>query len=324
MSKVVISNMMRCRNKQSFFALYQIQTKIHKIDPNIDVEFHILWDTDNNIKERQDDDHWSNLIDKHIHNLVSYDRQFFRDYVKNYYGQSDTSKFEAWGPPSYHIFMGHYLRRVKLFDYYLIYDDDVLLNDDFSLVLNLILNKVPVLISEPMNSACDKVLFNKLVEIYGGEFVNIYRNRNPHLFGFNAGFQGIDLAIYDQFLSVDRFEHMLSLFDMRSPFREDGTEIWGDERFKLDTQQQSFFSLMNTVLSRNPPHILDPNEYFVAPSWGRHPVYGELNPQDELDGWTVCLKSKISHFIGHTHGQGKPRVLLKKIDEYLQKEGFEL
>lgn len=321
MSKVIISNAMRCKSKQSFFALYQIQTKIHKLNPNVDVEFHILWDTNENVPERRDDPTWAALIDTHIHNVHSYTRDFFKEYVVRYYGQTDTDKFDDWFP-SYHIFMGHYLRRVKLFDYYLIYDDDVLLNDDFSLVLNLLLEQIPVLLSEPMNSSCDKVLFQKLVNIYGLDFIERYNARNPYQLGFNAGFQGMDLSIYDQFLSTDRFASLLSLFDMRKPFNEDGTEIWGNERFRLDTQQQSFFSLMNVVLSRNTPYILNPNEYFVAPNFGYHPVYGQLDPEGEMDGWTACLGSKISHFIGHTRGQGKPRVLLQKIDEYLTNEGF--
>jgi hypothetical protein len=323
MSKVVIANMMRCKNKQSFFAMYQIQSKIHKINPDVDVEFHVLWDTDENVKEKRDDPRWASLIEKHIKNIQPYTRQSFKDYAQQYYGISDTTKFDLW-VPSYLLLMAHYLRRVKLFDYYLIYDDDVLLNDDFSLVLNLMLQKIPVLISEPMNMACDKVFFNKLVQLYGNDFLERYKERNPSSIGFNAGFQGIDLSLYDHFLSTDRFQYLLSLFDMRSPFNEDGTEFWGDERFILDTQQQSFFSLMNVVMAKNVPYILNPQEYFVVPSWGRHPIYGELSPADGLDGWSVCLKSKISHFIGHTHGQGKPKVLLNRIDEYLKSEGFEI
>lgn len=322
MDKVIISNMMRCKSKQSFFALYQIQHKIHTINPNVDVEFHILWDTDENVKEKQDDPTWAPLIDTHIKNIVPYNRQFFKDYVSDCYHQKNLTKFDAW-IPSYHLFMAHYLRRVKLFDYYLIYDDDVLLNDDFSLVLDLMLKKIPVLISEPMNAACDKVLIQKLVDIYGNDFFGRYQHRNPNLLGFNAGFQGIDLVMYDHFLSADRFEYMMSLFDMRAPFNEDGTEIWGTERFLLDTQQQSFFSLMNTVLARNTPYILNPEEYFVLPNFGRHPVYGEIDPYGELEGWGPCLKSKISHFIGHTHGKGKTKVLLDIVDERLREWGFD-
>jgi len=321
MSTVIVSNMMRCKNKQSFFALHQIQNKIHKINSNINVEFHILWDTDTSVADKNDDPYWGNLIDTKIPNLHSYTRQFFKDYVKNYYGEVDVDRFDDFFA-IYFIFMAHYLRRVKLYDYYLIYDNDILINDDFSFVLDLILQQIPVLIAEPMNQACDKVLINKLVDLYGQEFIQHYTTRNPDLLGFNAGFQGIDLSIYDQFLSVDRFKDMLGLFDIRSIYKEDGTELWGQERFTLDTQQQSFFGLMNVVLSRKTPHILNPKEYFVVPNFGVHPTRGEIHTTDELDGWGFCLESKISHFIGHTQGKGKPKVFLDKVDEYLTKEGF--
>ena len=129
--------MMRCKNKQSFFALHQIQNKIHKINSNINVEFHILWDTDTSVADKNDDPYWGNLIDTKIPNLHSYTRQFFKDYVKNYYGEIDVDRFDDFFA-IYFIFMAHYLRRVKLYDYYLIYDNDILINDDFSFVLDLI------------------------------------------------------------------------------------------------------------------------------------------------------------------------------------------
>lgn len=319
--KIVISNMMRCRNKQSFFALHQIQNKIHEINPTIDVEFHILWDTDESNSEKRDDPKWSSLIDAHIKNIHNYDRQFFKDYARQTYGMDDVEKFDVW-MSSYFILMGQYLRRVKLYDYYLIYDDDILINDDFSHVLSLMLQEVPVLITEPMNMNCDKVFFRQFVNLFGTEFVEIYNQRNPSAAGFNAGFQGIDLSIYDNFLSVDRFKELLSLFRYDSIYDADGNEIWGPERFAIDTQQQSFLSIANVVLSRKIPHILNDKEYYVVPNWGRHPMFGELNPQDELEGWGLCLKSKISHFIGHTRGKGKPRIFLEKVDKYLSERGF--
>lgn len=315
-NKIVIANMMRCKNKQSFFALHQIQEKILNNDSSIDVEFHILWDSDDNNLEKKDDIYWANLIDSYIHNIHSYSRDFFKEYVIQMYGIDDVDKFDEW-IPIYHILMAHYLRRVKMFDYYLIYDDDVLINDNFENVTELLKKKIPVLISEPMNYNCDKVLLNKLFQLYGENFFNRYKNRNPKYHGFNAGFQGIDLSIYDDFLSVDRFGELINLFDIRNFFDDNGNEIWGTERFLLDTQQQSFFSLMNVVLSKKEIHILDPNQYYVLPNWGTHPVHGEINPNDELQGWGLCLSSKISHFIGHTHGKGKPKVFLEKVDEYL-------
>lgn len=321
--KIVIANMMRCKNKQSFFALYQIQNKIHKLYPEVDVEFHILWDSDDTIQEKRDELYWVDLIDKHIPNIYSYNRQFFKNYAKNIYGVNDVDIFDRW-IPIYHVLMPHYLRRVKLYDYYLIYDDDVLINDDFKTVTDLLRQHIPVLITEPMNANCDKVLMQKLVDLYGVEFFQRYNIRNQFQWGCNAGFQGIDLSIYDSFLSVDRFQQLLSIFDFSGIFNEDGTEMWGAKRFLIDTQQQSFFSLMNIVLSRNEPAILNPDEYYVVPNWGTHPKFGPINHEDELNGWGLCLTSKISHFIGHTQGKGKPKVLLDKIDEYLDNEGFSL
>lgn len=315
--------MYRAKNKQSFFALHQIQSKIEKLDPTIELEFHILWDTDSNNPEKLDDPIWSELIDGQIKNLYSYDRQFFKDYVSEMYEVTDVDKFDIWAS-SYFVLMAHYLRRVKMYDYYLIYDDDILINDDFSYITNLILQKVPVLIAEPMNMNCDKVFFERLLNTYGDDFRKTYLERNPQIYGCNAGFQGIDLSIYDNFLSVDRFNYLLSLFEFKSIYKEDGTEVWGGERSALDTQQQSFFSLMNITVSKKTPHILNTDEYYVIPNWGTHPVFGDIDMNDELNGWGIALRSKITHFIGHTLGKGKPKTFLDKVDEYLIQHGFSI
>ena len=44
MKKIVIANVMRSKNKQSFFALHQINKKIKEYDSSIEVEFNIIWD----------------------------------------------------------------------------------------------------------------------------------------------------------------------------------------------------------------------------------------------------------------------------------------
>jgi|694.fasta_scaffold00044_14 hypothetical protein len=321
MKEIIIANMMRTKNKQSFFALHQIQSKIQALYSDIKIEFHILWD--NKDEYNDTNDKWEKLINSEIKNLYSYDRKFFVDYVKNLYDLDYENKFNIW-PPIYHIIMPHYIRRVLCKDYYLIYDDDILINDNFDHIVKLVLNKIPVLISEPMNINCDKVLINKLIDVFGEGFLTAYKNRNPEFKGFNAGFQGIDLSIYDDFLSKDRFKFLLDLFEYKSIFDQNGNEIWGNERFIIDTQQQSFFGLMNVVFSKKYPHILEENEYFVVPNWGVHPKFGEINNEDENNGWTIGLKSKITHFIGHTQGKGKPKVFLNKVDGYLLKNNFEL
>jgi hypothetical protein len=69
-------------------------------------------------------------------------------------------------------------------------------------------------------------------------------------------------------------------------------------------------------------HILNPELYYVAPNFGSHPHFGTLDSEDELNGWGCCLNSKISHFIGHTQGKGKPKVFLDRVDEYLKVNNF--
>lgn len=322
MNKIIVSNLMRAKNKQSFFALHQIQSKIKSNYPDVSIEFHILWDSSDNELNLQDDKKWSDLIDSHIPNLNSYSKDFFNQYVEEYYGLDYKENFSKW-KAVYFILMAHYLRRAKLEHYYVIYDDDILINDDFKFITDLALSKTPFGITEPVNANCDKVMFNKLVDLYGQDFYHVYMARNPKALGFNAGFQGIDLSIYDNFLSVDRFKILLDLFEYKSVFDENGQEIWDSRRFLIDTQQQSFFGLMNTVLSKKDIHILDPEKYFVVPNFGPHPKHGQLDPNDEPDGgWRWGLESKITHFIGHTRGKGKPKQFLDRVDMYLKEHNI--
>jgi hypothetical protein len=320
MKEIVISNMMRAKNKQSFFALHQIQSKIKSLYPDVKVDFHILWD-DTNEDNQKEEQKWSKLIDSEIENLTSYSKEFFNNYVENIYGLDYVEKFNKY-KAIYFVVMAHYLRRVLCKDYYMIYDDDVLINDDFKYITDLMLDKTPFTITEPMNVNCDKVLFQKLVEAFGEDFYQIYLSNNPNQLGFNAGFQGIDLGIYDNFLSSDRFQMILDLFEYQSIYDENGEEIWDNRRFFIDTQQQSFFGLMNTVFSKKQIHILNPEEYYVVPNWGTHPTKGLIDSEDENGGWSIALESKITHFIGHTRGKGKPIQFLDKVDEYLKLNNF--
>lgn len=315
--------MFRAKNKQAFFAMHQIYNKIKNYDSSIDVEFHILWDSKNKLS-LEDDIKWKNLIESSNFNIVSYNLDFFIEYCVNLYdlNKQDTIKNFTNFKAIFLLLLPHYLRRVKMYDYYLIYDDDILINYDFVDVINLMLEKTPVLITEPFNCNCDKVLIKNILEMYGSEAVTLYKKRNPDIHGFNAGFQGVDLSIFDDFLSKDRFELMINMFNYDGIIDSNGNEIWDHRRFVNDTQQQSFLSNMNIIKSKKDPHILDPLTCYVAPNFGSHPILGTLNPEDELNGWGCCMKSKISHFIGHTRGKGKPKQFLEKVDEYLTKNNF--
>jgi hypothetical protein len=320
-NKIVIANMMRDKNKQSFFALHQIYNKIKNFDSNIDVEFHILWD--NKIENDDTDPKWKFLIENSNFNVTNYTRDFFNNYCKFTYGISNDiicgfSKFTG----IYFVLMSHYLRRVKLYDTYLIYDDDIIIQYDFKNVIEALLNDQAVFITEPMNINCDKVMYSKLIELYGEDFLNLNNKKNPAQLGFNAGFQGIDLSMYDDFLSTNYFKIMIDLFSYKGIYDSNNNEIWGAERFLFDTQQQSFFSLMNMAKCRKKPLILPPDEFFVMPNWGTHPTFGEIDTNDKNDGWTYAMKSKIVHFIGHTRGKGKPKFFLNYIDNYLSEKNI--
>lgn len=322
MSKILVSSLMRAKNKQAFFALHQMQSKVKNLYPDLKVEFHVIWDSIGNELGLQDDQHWAKLIDEHITHLHSYDKNFFNEYVKQAYGLDYKDKFSVY-LGIYHVLIGHYLRRVKLEDYYLVYDDDILIQDDFKVPCDVVISKTPMFIVEPANMNCDKVLFNKFLNLYGREFQDVYLQKNPTAFGFNGGFQGFDLTIYDDFLSSDRFKLLMELFEFTSIYDENGQEIWDSRRFVIDTQQQSFAGLANCALSKKPIHILDPEQYFVVPNFGPHPKHGQLDPNDEPDGgWRWGLESKITHFIGHTRGKGKPKQFLERVDEYLKQKGF--
>jgi len=320
-NKVVVANLMRDKTKQAFFALHQIHTKMLESEMDCEPEFHILWDNEG----KEEKSKWSDLIDNYGFDITPYTRSYLNDYCRIAYGVSDKDikRFDNFYN-IYHILLPHYLRRVLLKSYYLIYDDDILINTDFKDVLQLLIDEVPILIYEPFNQNCDKVCFQRLSSSYGEKFVNIYKYRNPNLLGFNSGFEGIDLVIYDDWLSTDRFVSLLSLFDYSGIIGSDGNEIWGEQRTALETQQQSFCSLMNVARSRKHPHILNEKEYYVVPnwSWGPHPVFGKINEQDGMGGWGLCLSSKISHFIGHTQGKGKPQPFLDRVDMYLKEKGY--
>jgi hypothetical protein len=107
------------------------------------------------------------------------------------------------------------------------------------------------------------------------------------LLGFNAGIQGVSLDMYEDFLTPEYFVFLLNLFNYNGIYDENGKEITGGERTMIDTQQQSFFSTMGIIRSKTRPVILNPNEYFVCPNWGHHPVFGELNPENEYGGWDI-------------------------------------
>lgn len=310
--QLVISDMYRARNKVAFFAIHQALTRFSELD----LEFHILWDDINY------EDEWTKKINNLDCKIVSYTKEMLNQYCLNYgISKEQVDKFSNFNS-IYFIIHAHYLKKNNITDYYLIYDDDVVIQEDIQELLHCLKNKIPFLLTEPLNPGCDKVMAPKLFPLYEGS-LEYYKVFNPNILGFNAGFQGISLDMYEDFLEPEYFKFLIELFDYKGIYDENGNEIIGPERSAIDTQQQSFFGIMNIIRSKTPPHILNPNEYFICPNWGHHPIYGDIDTGNEYNGWDINMKSKIIHFIGHTVLDGiyygKPKIYHQLIDEYLKK-----
>ena len=315
--KLIIANMYRAKNKTAFFAIHQAITRL----PEFDIDFHIIWDDPNY------EDKWTKKINSLNCNIISYTKEQLNNYcLEQGISQEQIDKFDKF-KAIYFILHGHYMRKNNITDYYLIYDDDIILKEEISELKTCLKNKIPCLISEPMNSSCDKAMAKIIFELYEGS-IEQYKSRNSLFFGFNAGFQGLSLEMYDDFLQPDTFNLLLGLFNYSGIYDTEGKELTGPERSFIDTQQQSFFSIMNIIRSTTRPHILTPHEYFVCPNWGTHPIYGPLNPENKYEGWDINMRSKVIHFIGHTVFEGKyygkPKVFNEMVDNYLKENDIEL
>ena len=313
--QLVIEDMYRAKNKTAFFAIHQAITSFHEFN----VEFHIIWDDPNY------HDEWTDKINNLECNLTSYSKEQLNQYCLDQgIDQTLIDSFSSF-KSMYFIIHAHYMRKNNITDYYLIYDDDIILGNNLDELINCLKSKTPCLISEPMNRGCDKALFQKLCDLYENS-IPYYQNINPQMLGFNAGFQGLSLEIYDDFLQPDMFKSLLNLFNYEGIYNKDGSEKTGHERSLIDTQQQSFFSTMNIIRPSTKPHILNPQEYFICPNWGIHPIYGEINTSNKYEGWDINMKSKVVHFIGHTVFEGKyygkPKIFHTLVDEYLKQHNI--
>lgn len=281
MEPIIVSRMWHRRGKNEFFSVKQLIEMI----PDVPFEFHSVLD-DFNYK-----DEWSDKIDEVCHGRIKYySKDDMISYVRNFYGMTEefTNSFVNF-PHFFHILIGHYLRRVYGHEYMLTYEYDIIFNKDkdISDLKNIIRDKIPFGICEPQNSNCDKALFVKLSELFQQDLRPFISAVNPNFLGFNAGFQGINLKLFDELLSVSSFNDLISVFDFSGIFTKDGVEKWGTERTIIDTQEQSFYSIMNQIYSNNFV-IMDTDKYFFKPCW------------EDFDGYVeAAMESAVIHFTGH-------------------------
>ena len=286
MIKIPVARLWHKRGKLEYYTMLQL----HKHFPNIQFEYHIILDQPDYVDE------WTDKIEE-LSNSASFKCFWYtKEDMHTYLIDSDyaNSKFIELIPNFihfYHILINHYIRRVFRYDYVLTIEYDVLFNsDELTQVQYCLENKLPFGITEPANANCDKALANKLSELFQQNIV-----RFPNI-GINAGFCGLNLKIFDTFMNPSAFNMLLNCFDFSGIYDSDGNEKIGMTRTIVDTQEQSFHSLIN-ALSEN-YQILDPSEYYVFPYW--------------VD-MEYLKKSKVIHFIGHT----KPEEMMQMIDNNL-------
>jgi hypothetical protein len=262
---------------------YYTMLQLLKYLPDIEFEYHVILDQPNY------KDEWTEKIDNLPVKCTWYSKEDMHNYLKNSgYGNNDLISQIPKFIHFYHILINHYLRRVYSFDYVLTIEYDVIFNsDNLDQLKNFLQNKIPFGIIEPANPGCDKALAQQLSQIFGQNIIK-YSN-----IGINAGFKGLNLKIFDEFLNPSTFNILLSIFDFSGIYNEDGTEKTGWVRTTIDTQEQSFHSLMNALSSNY--ELLDPKDYYVFPYWV------------DMD---YLMKSKVIHFIGHE----KPQKMIDIID----------
>lgn len=270
------------KGREEYFSIKQLLQYFN----DIDFDFHIV------LSEPDHKDEWSDKIDQLNLNIKYYSKEDMDKYFINAYPNmvdlvSSFPKFIHF----YHILIGHYLRRVHLYDYMLTYEYDIVFNGEIKDLVEIVKNKIPFGIVEPQNSNCDKALLQSLSSLYQTNLLELMHRNNPNFSGVNAGFQGINLKLFDDFLSSTNLQSLLQVFDFGGIYKEDGTEKWGMERTIFDTQEQSFYSIMNQIHSTD-FKIMPVEDYFFWPCWEDFPGYIDK-----------AMESKVVHFTGHKKAQ---------------------
>jgi hypothetical protein len=268
---------------------YHTMMQLIKYFPNLNFEYHIVLD------QFDYKDEWSEKIDSLPVKCFWYSKEDMHDYLKNSgYGNDELISKIPNFVHFYHILINHYVRRVHSYNYSLMIEYDVIFNnEDLEQLETFLTNQIPFGIVEPANPGCDKALAKQLSDLFEQNIVQL-----PNV-GINAGFKGLNLKIFDEFLNPTTFNMLLNIFDFSGIYNEDGSEKTGWTRTTIDTQEQSFHSLMN-ALSPN-YELLDPQKYYVFPYWV------------DLD---YLLKSKVIHFIGHEKPQAMMDIIDSKIKEW--------
>lgn len=293
MKNVAIARLWHKKGRLEYFCIKQLLEHF----PDMEFDWHIV------LHSPDYADEWSEKIDKLPINITWYSAEDMLAYIKecDYVHDEVVDKLPNF-VHFYHIIIFHYLRRVLRYEYALAYEYDIIFNSsELSELRECIENRVPFGIIEPANPGCDKALYQQLCNLFQSNILegNAYAN-----VGVNAGFQGMNLKLFDNFLNANTFQELVACFNFSGIYDEEGNEKQGWERTVIDTQEQSFHSLLNRVCSPN-YKVLSPEEYYFYPSY--------LSME-------VLLKSKILHYFGHTKPEEMLNTVELKLKQYEEAE----
>lgn len=268
---------------------YHTMVQMLKYFPDLEFEYHIVLD------QFEYEDEWTKKISNLPVKCTWYSKEDMHNYLrKSNYGNDELISKIPNFVHFYHILINHYIRRTFSYDYSLMIEYDVIFNDEnLEQLKNFLENQIPFGIIEPANPGCDKALAQQLSDLFGQSIVKLNN------IGINAGFKGLNLQVFDEFLNPTTFNMLLNIFDFSGIYDDEGKEKTGWTRTIIDTQEQSFHSLMN-ALSPN-YELLNPDEYYVFPYWV------DMNH---------LMKSKVIHFIGHEKPQEMMDIIDLKLKEW--------
>lgn len=268
---------------------YHTMVQMLKYFPDLEFEYHIVLD------QFEYEDEWTKKISNLPVKCTWYSKEDMHNYLrKSNYGNDELISKIPNFVHFYHILINHYIRRTFSYDYSLMIEYDVIFNDEnLEQLKNFLENQIPFGIIEPANPGCDKALAQQLSDLFGQSIVKLNN------IGINAGFKGLNLQVFDEFLNPTTFNMLLNIFDFSGIYDDEGKEKTGWTRTIIDTQEQSFHSLMN-ALSPN-YELLNPDQYYVFPYWV------DMNH---------LMKSKVIHFIGHEKPQEMMDIIDLKLKEW--------
>ena len=166
-NNIAVARLWHKLGKYEYFCLKQLIETF----PDLQFDFHIVLDQDMHYDE------WTvKILDLNL-NLKTYSKEFMQSYAKIYdinLQQYDFNKCIHF----YHILIGHYLRRVEMYDYMLTYEYDIIFNTvDLKEVQECLIDRISFGIHEPDNANCDKALLNQICQLYQTDITSILKTK---------------------------------------------------------------------------------------------------------------------------------------------------